>query len=67
MPEEAMMFRLATTLFSLISTTLMGTFIVVVLVMGYDTLVPILIAAAVGFVAALPISWFIAKQIYENA
>ncbi|MCT4577803.1 CTP synthetase [Donghicola sp.] len=61
------MFRLATTLFSLISTTLMGTFIVVVLVMGYDTLVPILIAAAVGFVAALPISWFIAKQIYENA
>ncbi|SCM66873.1 CTP synthetase [Donghicola eburneus] len=61
------MFRLATTLFSLISTTLMGTFIVVVLVMGYDTLVPILIASAVGFVAALPISWFIAKQIYENA
>ncbi|MEY8883488.1 CTP synthetase [Donghicola sp. XS_ASV15] len=61
------MFRLATTLFSLISTTLMGSFIVVVLVMGYDTLLPILIAAAVGFVVALPISWFVAKQIYENA
>lgn len=61
------MFRLATTLFSLISTTLMGTAIVAVLVMGYDTLLPILIAAAAGFVSALPISWFVAKQIYENA
>lgn len=61
------MFRLATTLFSIISTTLMGTAIVAMLVMGFDTLRPILIAAIVGFVLALPISWFVAKEIYENA
>ncbi|NVO28298.1 CTP synthetase [Donghicola sp. C2-DW-16] len=61
------MLRLALTLFSLISTTLMGTGVVLVLTMGMDTLTPILGAAVAGFLIALPISWFVAKQIYENA
>lgn len=61
------MLRLASILFSLISTTLMGTAVIVALTMGWDTLTPILIAAASGFVVALPISWFVAKQIYQNA
>lgn len=61
------MLRLALTLFSLISTTLMGTGVVLVLTMGMDTLTPILGAAAAGFLIALPISWVVAKQIYENA
>lgn len=61
------MLRLASILFSLISTTLMGTAVIVALTMGWDTLSPILWAAALGFVVALPISWFVAKQIYENA
>lgn len=57
------MVRLMMTLFSMISTTLMGVGIVAALTMGYDTLNPILIAAAIGFVVALPVSWLVAKQL----
>ncbi|TNE67361.1 CTP synthetase [Celeribacter sp. SCSIO 80788] len=58
--------RLAGILFSLISTTLMGTAVVVALTMGQDTLKPILVSAAIGFVAAIPITWYIAKKIMEE-
>ncbi len=57
------MTRLMMILFSMISTTMMGVFIVVALTIGKDTLQPILIAAALGFVLAVPVSWFVAKQI----
>lgn len=59
------MFRLASLLYSLISTSLAGSFIIAVLVAGYGTLTPILIAAAAGFVLALPISWLVARQLYN--
>jgi predicted PurR-regulated permease PerM len=58
-----MMTRLTMILFSMISTTLMGTGIVVALTMGMDTLTPILIAAALGLVLAIPVSWLVARQI----
>lgn len=58
------MLRLAALLFSIISVTLMGMGIVAVLVAGYGTLTPILTAAAVGFVVALPVSWQVARAIY---
>lgn len=57
------MTRLMMILFSMIATTLMGVGMVVALVMGYDTLNPLLVAIAIGFVASFPASWFIAKQI----
>lgn len=57
------MLRLMMILFSIISTTLMGVAIMVVLVMGLDTLQPIVVAAALGSVAAVPVSWLVAKQI----
>lgn len=57
------MTRLMMILFSMISTTLMGVFIVAALTMGYDTLNPILIAAAAGFVLAIPVSWWVARQL----
>lgn len=57
------MTRLTMLLFSIVSTTLMGVLIVAALVSGLDTLRPILIAAAVGFVVAIPVSWQIAKAI----
>ncbi|MHC9234447.1 CTP synthetase [Pseudooceanicola sp. 502str34] len=59
------MMRLAPILFSLISTTLAGTAVIVVLVAGYDTLVPILAAAATGAVLALPVTWVVAKKMVE--
>ena len=58
-----MMTRLTLILFSIISTSLMGTGIVVALTMGMDTLTPILIAAALGLVLAIPVSWLVARQI----
>lgn len=58
------MLRLAALLFTIISATLMGVGIVVVLVAGYGTLIPIVAAAAVGFVIALPVSWQVARAIY---
>lgn len=60
------MTRLAGMLFSLIATTLAGTFIVAALTMGYDTLQPLLIAAAAGGLVALPATYFISKAIVEN-
>lgn len=60
------MSRLMMMLFSMISTTLMGIGIVVALVTGYDTLQPILIAAALGFVLAPPATWIIGRQIEKQ-
>ena len=57
------MTRLTLILFSMISTSLIGTALVVALTMGMDTLTPILIAAALGFVLAIPVSWLVARQI----
>jgi predicted PurR-regulated permease PerM len=61
------MFRLASILYSLISTSVAGSLIIAALVAGYDTLTPIVIAAAIGFVVSLPISWFVAKALYGPA
>jgi hypothetical protein len=62
---EATMFRLASILYSLIATTLAGTAVIAVLTAGYGTLVPILAAAAVGAVVALPVSWYVARAIMD--
>jgi len=61
--KETGMSRLMLTLFSMISTTLMGVGVVVALTTGNDTLNPILIAAAIGFVLAIPVSWWVARQL----
>ncbi|MCE6951764.1 CTP synthetase [Cereibacter sphaeroides] len=57
------MTRLMMILFSMVSVTLMGSFIVLALVTGNDTLIPILAAAAIGFVLALPVSFIIARKL----
>lgn len=60
------MFRLASILFSMIATTCAGIFVIAALTMGYDTLYPILVAAAAGLVVALPVTWVVAKKIAEQ-
>ncbi len=57
------MTRLMLILFSMASTTLMGIAIVIALTMGLDTLQPILVAAALGFVVAIPVSWLLARRL----
>ncbi len=59
------MFRLASILFSMIATTLMGVCIVAALTMGFDTLKPILLAAVIGFAAALPVTWVVARAVRD--
>lgn len=57
------MSRLMLLIFSIASTTMMGIGIIITLVLGLDTLRPIVIAAALGFVLALPVSFLVAKQL----
>ncbi len=57
------MSRLMMILFSMVATTLMGVGVIIALTTGFVTLKPILLAAAIGFVLALPVSWLIAKQL----
>ncbi len=46
-----------------LGSTAAGSAIVVALVLGYDTTVPIVVAAVVGFLASVPASWMIAKRL----
>ena len=57
------MTRLMMILFSMISTTQMGVGVIIALTTGYDTLQPILIAVAVGFLLSVPVSFYVAKAI----
>jgi hypothetical protein len=50
----------------MIGTTLAGSFIVAALVMGYDTWVQLVVAAALGATVAVPASYFIAQAIVKN-
>ena len=59
------MLRIASLIYTMASATLMGVFIVIALTAGYDTLKYVVIAAAVGAVVALPVSYYIAKAIKE--
>ena len=61
------MVRLALILYSLIATSLAGSFVVAVLAAGMDTLQPILIAAAAGAALAVPVSLAVARAILGRA
>ncbi len=60
------MFSLVSVVFTFISATIMGIFIVAALVSGFNTLTPILIAIVAGFLVALPVSYFVAKAMTES-
>lgn len=61
------MLRLASILYSLIATTLAGSAVIAALTAGYDTLWPILIAAGVGAVAAVPVAILVARALVRQA
>ncbi len=46
-----------------LGATLAGSAIIVALIFGYGTTMPILAAGVVGFVAAFPASWIVAKKL----
>ena len=55
--------RLMMVLYSMIGMALAGSAVVLVLTLGYVSLMPIVGAAAAGAVVALPVSWIVARQI----
>lgn len=57
------MTRLTALLFSIIAPSLMGVAVIVALTTGMDTLQPIAVAAAIGFVLGIPASWLVARQL----
>ncbi len=59
------MLRIASLIYTMASSTLMGIFIIIALSSGFDTLKYVVIAAAVGAVLAIPVSYYIAKAIKE--
>jgi len=60
------MFRLASILYSIIGTTMAGSLVVFVLVIGRDTLVPILLAAGAGALLALPVTWLVTRAMMAD-
>lgn len=60
------MLRLGFILHLFIGTTLAGSAVIAALVMGMDTLRPIVLAALLGFVAALPVTWLVTRKLYED-
>lgn len=59
------MTRLMMILFSMVSTTLMGVGVIVALTAGYGTLKPIVAAAVIGMILAIPVSYLIARRLSE--
>lgn len=57
------MLRLALILHLFIGSTLAGSAVVAALTMGLDTLQPILVAAALGFVLSIPVTWMVARKL----
>ena len=55
--------RLMWVLHAVVSTTLMGIGVTAVLAANMQGWKPIVIAATIGFVVALPVSWLIARKI----
>jgi hypothetical protein len=48
-----------------IGATLSGIAVIVALLMGASTLTPILIAAAIGFIAAFPVAYLMAARMSQ--
>ena len=61
------MIRLAAMLYSLIATAVAGTAVIAVLSAGLVSAAAIVAAAGVGAVLAAPVSWLIAKRLYQGA
>ncbi|WP_425091196.1 CTP synthetase [Tropicimonas sp. S265A] len=61
------MVRLALILYAMIGTSLAGAFLIAALTMGYTTTQPVILAAALGFVAGIPASYLVARAITDRA
>jgi hypothetical protein len=61
------MIRLFLIIYTLASTTLAGVAIIAALTVGRVDAVSIIVAAVAGAALALPVSWFVAKALMQQA
>ncbi len=59
--------RLFGIIYALVGPTLAGILITAALTMNMFTTNAMIVSAAIGFLVALPVAWYIAKMIRENA
>lgn len=60
------MIRLFSLLYTFIGATVAGTFIIAALVMNMFDTRSIVVAAALGFLVGIPVSWVVAKKLAED-
>lgn len=48
-----------------LGATIAGSAVIAALTFGFDTTTPIVAAAVIGFLAAFPASWYVAKKLNE--
>lgn len=60
------MLRLGFILHLFIGTTMAGSAVIAALVMGRDTLIPILVAAGLGFIVAFPVTWLVTRKLWTG-
>lgn len=61
------MLRLALILYLFIGTTFAGSAMIAALTAGFDTTQPIILSAAIGALAAIPVAWIVARILYSTA
>lgn len=54
-------------LYIFVGSTLAGSAVIASLSLGYDKLTPILVAAGIGFLAAVPVSVYVSRQMAKVA
>jgi putative flippase GtrA len=64
--NEDPMLRLGIIFHLFIGSTVVGCAIVAALTLGYDTQTPIIIAAAIGFVVSIPVTYVVTKAVLTN-
>ncbi|NNE79597.1 MAG: CTP synthetase [Silicimonas sp.] len=50
-----------------VGSTFAGAGVIAALSVGLDTLTPLLVAALLGFLVSIPVSWFVAKRMMDVA
>ena len=60
------MLRLGLILHLFIGSTLAGSAVIAALVTGHGTMTPILVTALVGFIAAFPVSYLVARKLTQE-
>ncbi|WP_371931067.1 CTP synthetase [Roseovarius sp. MMSF_3281] len=53
-------------LYLFIGTTMAGSAMIAALAAGYDTTQPVVASAVVGFLAAIPVAWVVARALYSE-